>query len=108
MKTFKSLLTETEQITDMEELESSADLFQYGLEKGYYTLLQTKEYNNTYWRIKNNIITKAIKDKFQNINSLDLTYIVTNAPVGIKENENELISYVRDVLKRLKKSRVVA
>jgi hypothetical protein len=40
MKSFQTLIDETLQAEDLEELEAAADLFQFGVEKGYYTKRQ--------------------------------------------------------------------
>ena len=52
MKAFKELIDETTKVEDLEELEAAADLFQFGLEKGYYRKNQIDEFNNVYWNTK--------------------------------------------------------
>lgn len=63
MKTFQDLISETLEVTDLEELESAADLFQFGIEKGYYTKKQVDEFNDTYWNVKNRLLTYSIAEK---------------------------------------------
>jgi len=101
MKTFHDLNEETLQAEDIEELESAADLFQYGIEKGYYTKRQADEFNNTYWRVKNRLLAYEIAETVKG-NTLDIISIVTSAPANIKNNKNELMNYVNGRMKALK------
>lgn len=101
MKVFQELVNETLQAEDLEELESAADLFQFGVEKGYYSKKQADEFNNTYWKVKNKWLAYEVADIVKG-NTLDIISIVTSAPVEIKDNKNELISYVNGRLKALK------
>jgi CRP-like cAMP-binding protein len=101
MKDFQSLVNETLQIKDLEELESAADLFQFGIEKGYYTKRQSDEFNTIYWRVKNKCLAYKVSEKVKG-NVLDIIDIVSNAPSEIKDNENELINYVNGRFKALK------
>jgi len=101
MKTFHDLIEETLQAEDIEELESAADLFQYGIEKGYYTKRQADEFNNTYWRVKNRYLAYEIAETVKG-NTLDIISIVTSAPANIKNNKNELMNYVNGRMKALK------
>lgn len=101
MKVFQELVKETLQAEDLEELESAADLFQFGVEKGYYTKRQADEFNNTYWKVKNKCLAFDISDIVK-ANPLDVISIVTSAPAEIKDNRTELINYVNGRLKALK------
>jgi hypothetical protein len=101
MKTFQSLIEETLHVEDLEELEAAADLFQFGVEKGYYNKRQSGEFNNTYWRVKNKCLAYELADKIK-INTLDIISIVSSAPMEIKENRNELYNYVNGRIKALK------
>ena len=47
MKTFQDLVNETLEVQDLEELESAADLFQFGIEKGHYSKRQADQFNVT-------------------------------------------------------------
>jgi hypothetical protein len=101
MKLFQELIKETLAIHDLEELEAAADLFQFGIEKGYYNKRQCDEFNNTYWKVKNKCLGYSVADVVKG-NPLDIISIVTSAPNEIKDNRNELISYVNSRLKALK------
>jgi hypothetical protein len=101
VKTFRALITETLDVEDLEELEAAADLFQFGIEKGYYNKSQSNEFNNTYWKVKNRCLAYEISDEVQ-CNKLDLISIVTGAPSEAKEDRQKLISYVLGRIKALK------
>ncbi|KAJ51888.1 hypothetical protein BD780_001746 [Clostridium tetanomorphum] len=101
MKTFQDLISETLEVTDLEELESAADLFQFGIEKGYYTKKQVDEFNDTYWNVKNRLLTYSIAEKI-NWNVLDISSIVSKAPSDIRNDEGKLMNYVNDRIKALK------
>jgi hypothetical protein len=101
MKSFQELVSETLQVRDLEELEAAADLFQFGIEKGYYTKRQADEFNTTYWKVKNKCIAYEIADVVK-VNTLDIISIVSNAPAEIKDDRAELINYVNGRLKALK------
>lgn len=101
MKTFQALINETTEVDNLEELESAADLFQFGLEKGYYNKRQSEEFNATYWKVKNKCLTYALAEKIKG-NTLDILSIITNAPNEIKDNGYELENYVNGRLKALK------
>ena len=101
MKSFQELVSETLQVRDLEELEAAADLFQFGIEKGYYTKRQADEFNTTYWKVKNKCIAYEIADIVK-VNTLDIISIVSNAPAEIKDDRAELINYVNGRLKALK------
>jgi hypothetical protein len=101
VKTFQSLINETLQAQDLEELEAAADLFQFGVEKGYYNKRQANEFNITYWKTKNRCLAYEIAEEVKG-NTLDIIGIVSNAPVDIKENKGELINYVNGRIKALK------
>lgn len=106
MRKFDMLLDETKQVIDLEELEASADLFQYGLDNNYYNRLQQHDFNNLYWQLKNKFLAQSIENNFKNTNCLDIIYIVSKAPSTVKENQQQLIAHVSKILKSLKKSKV--
>lgn len=101
MKTFMTLMDETQHIKDIEELESAADLFQFGIEKGYYTKKQADEFNNIYWKVKNKLLAYEIADQFK-ISTLDIISIITDAPNSLKNDMNDITSYVNGRIKALK------
>lgn len=101
MKAFHELINETNEIHDLEELESAADLFQYGIEKGYYTKLQCNEFNTTYWKIKNKCLAYEVSEVVKG-NILDIRNIVKCAPNEVKDDKSALISYVNSRLKALR------
>lgn len=101
MKLFQELINETLQVQDLEELEAAADLFQFGIEKGYYNKRQADEFNTTYWKVKNKRLAYEISDIVK-VNTLDIISIVSSAPADIKDNRSELINYVNGRLKALK------
>lgn len=101
MKSFKLLIEETMKVRDLEELESAADLFQFGVEKGYYNKRQSDEFNEIYWKVKNRCLAYEISEDVK-INVLDIINIISNAPVNIKNDKSELKSYVNGRVKALK------
>lgn len=101
MKTFQALIDETLQSQDLDELESAADLFQFGIEKGYYNKRQVDEFNNAYWKVKNRCLAYEIAETVK-ANILDIISIVSSAPSEIKNDKNELINYVNGRIKALK------
>ena len=101
MKSFQSLIDETTDLDDLEELESAADLFQFGIEKGFYTKRQSDEFNSVYWKVKNKCLTNKISNNVKG-NKLDLIYIVTNAPLDVKSDTSLLTNYVNERIKALK------
>jgi LPS O-antigen subunit length determinant protein (WzzB/FepE family) len=101
VKTFQTLINETLEAENLEELEAAADLFEFGVEKGYYNKRQASEFNNTYWKTKNKCLAYEIADDIK-ANTLDIITIVSNAPSEIKENKQELINYVNGRIKALK------
>jgi hypothetical protein len=101
MKTFQTLIAETLEVEDLEELEAAADLFQFGVEKGHYNNRQAAEFNNTYWKVKNRCLAFEVA-KVVKGNTLDIISIVTNAPLSVKEDKRELIDYVNGRTKALK------
>ncbi|SUY48013.1 Uncharacterised protein [Clostridium putrefaciens] len=101
MKLFQNLMDETLEVEDLEELESAADLFQFGAEKGYYNKRQSDEFNKCYWDIKHRFLAKELAENIK-INRLDLINIIANAPVEIKNDRKELSFYVNGRIKALK------
>jgi hypothetical protein len=101
MKTFEELVNETLEVEDLEELESAADLFQFGIEKGYYNKRQADQFNITYWKIKNKCLAYDVAKEIKG-NKLDIITMVSSAPNEIKENRKELINYVNGRFKALK------
>lgn len=101
MKSFQTLIDETLQAEDLEELEAAADLFQFGVEKGYYTKRQADEFNSTYWKVKNKHLSHEVSEEIK-WNLLDIMSIVSSAPNEIKENKHELVNYVNGRIKALR------
>lgn len=101
MKPFQVLINETLEAEDLEELEAAADLFQFGIEKGYYNKRQVDEFNNAYWKVKNVCLAYQVAEQVKG-NKLDIISIVSNAPAEIKNNKTELINYVNGRLRALR------
>jgi hypothetical protein len=101
MKDFRTLIDETLQAGDVEELESASDLFHYGIEKGYYTKRQADEFNDVYWKVKNRYLAYEVAGKVKG-NTLDIITMVASAPLELKDNINELTNYVNGRMKALK------
>ncbi|WP_097027629.1 hypothetical protein [Clostridium peptidivorans] len=101
MKNFQDLINETLEVEDLEELEVAADLFEFGVEKGYYNIRQAVEFNNTYWKVKNRCLAYKIAEEVK-MNRLDLINIVSNAPNSVKDDKRELMNYVNGRVKALK------
>jgi vacuolar-type H+-ATPase subunit B/Vma2 len=101
MKAFQTLISETLEAQDLEELEAAADLFQFGVEKGQYTKRQADEFNTTFWKVKNKMLSYEVSENIK-WNVLDIMSIVSSAPNDIKDSKHELINYVNGRLKALK------
>lgn len=101
MKPFQTLIDETLDCEDLEELESAADLFQYGIEKGYYTKRHVYKFNDAYWVVKNRYLAYEIGKDIKAAKP-DIANIVANAPNDIKDDKEQLKSYVNGRLKALK------
>lgn len=101
MKTFQSLINETLESEDIEELEAAADLFQFGIEKGYYNKRQVDTFNTAYWKVKNKFLASEIYSEVKG-NKLDIMNIVAKAPADVKNNKQQLLTYVNGRLKALK------
>ncbi len=101
MKTFQELVNETLEVQDLEELESAADLFQFGIEKGHYNKRQADQFNVTYWKMKNKYLAYEVAKEIKG-NKLDIISMVTSAPTEIKDNKIELLNYVNGRVKALK------
>lgn len=101
MKSFESLIKEALESVDMDELESTADLFQFGIEEGNYTKRQADEFNAAYWKVKNKLLAYELSETVK-ANVLDLISIVSNAPASVKDNKKELLDYVNGRLKALR------
>lgn len=101
MKPIEVLIDETLHAEDIDELESAADLFQFGIEKGYYTKKNSDEFNIAYWKVKNKYLASEIAKNIKG-NALDIISIVTSAPANIKDNNNELFNYVNGRIKALR------
>lgn len=101
MKAFDTLIKETLQAEDLDELEAAADLFQFGIEKGYYNKWQATEFNNAYWKVKNMCLALEIADKIKG-NKLDIIDIVAKAPIELKSDQGRLIEYVNGRIKALR------
>jgi hypothetical protein len=101
MKTFQNLIIETLDAENLEELEAAADLFEFGIEKGYYNKRQVDEFNNTYWKVKNRCLAYEISKEIKG-NKLDIITMVSNAPAEIKNDKAELINYVNGRIKALR------
>lgn len=106
MKKFELLINETLQVESLEELESAADIFDFHLSKGYYNRVQAIEFNKQYWNKKNSLICQGIQASIKDLNSIDLFYIVSKAPIHIKENKPELIAYVNRIKKNLRGKKI--
>ncbi|MFU0823576.1 hypothetical protein [Clostridium sp.] len=101
MKKFEDLINETLEAEDSEELEAAADLFQFGIEKGYYTKTQAARFNDTYWKVKDRCLAAEIAKQVKG-NKLDIISIVSSASADVKNDNDKLISYVNDRLKALR------
>ena len=101
MKKFDSLIEETLEAEDMEELEAAADLFMFGIEKNYYNKKQADEFNTVYWKVKNRFLVNEIAKKVK-MNRLDISYIISNAPASMKDDIDALTNYVLGRVKSLK------
>ncbi|SHJ72629.1 hypothetical protein SAMN02745163_02437 [Clostridium cavendishii DSM 21758] len=101
MKTFQKLIEETLDCEDLEELEAAADLFQFGIEKGYYNKRHVYKFNDAYWSVKNRHLAHELGKEIK-ASKPDIANIVANAPNDIKDDKEKLKSYVNGRLKALK------
>lgn len=101
VKPFDTLIKETLQAEDLDELEAAADLFQFGIEKGYYNKWQATEFNQAYWEVKNRCLALIIAEQIKG-NKLDIIDIVRKAPIELKDDEDKLIEYVNGRIKALR------
>jgi hypothetical protein len=101
MKSFRSLVSEMKSLETLDELESGADLFDFGIEKNIYNISQAKQFNEIYWSMKNKIITKSISSQFPKTDYTQLKSIVIGSPMAIKEDKNQLINYIHDRLREV-------
>ena len=101
MKEFNTLIDETLNVKDLDELEAAADLFQFGLENNSYNKKQATEFNNVYWTLKNRFLAYecALNTKGS---QLDIINIVTNAPSNIKDDKQKLNDFVKNRMKAIK------
>lgn len=100
MKNIKNLIAEVQEIENLEELESSADLLEYGIEKGCYSKLDVKNFYITYHKKRVEILTKEVSSKL-NISVFKLFPIIQR----FKGTDfNELIQFVKSELKRIYKT----
>ena len=102
MKNFNNLLSEIKHSESLEELESGADLFQYGLDKEYYTLSQVKQFTDTYWIKKNKFIAQEMSSSIKDIGYMQLLSIITGANSLIKNDREQLIQYINSRIKAIK------
>lgn len=101
VKAFDTLVSETLEAENLEELEAAADLFQFGIEKGHYSKWQATEFNNAYWEVKNRCLALEISSRIKG-NKLDIIDIVSKAPLELKDDKEKLIEYVNGRIKALK------
>ena len=106
MKEFNSFIKEIKNVDTLEELESGADLFDSGVERGNYNVRQSNEFNKIYWNKKNRLITDCIYKNNKNINYLKLINIIKNAPVLIKDDMKKLTTYINKITKTLKTGKI--
>ena len=106
MKEFNNFIKEIKNVDTLEELESGADLFADGINRGNYNTRQSNEFNKIYWNRKNKLITNWIYRNNKNINYLRLVNIVKNAPVLIKDDMKKLSIYINKIVKILKTGKV--
>ena len=110
MKNFRMFINELQNVETIEELESGADLFQFGVDKNYYSKIQAKEFNNTYWSIKNKIndeiICSELYKENMSTNYMQTLTIIRKAPATVKADKKELKQYINRVLKALKNEKV--
>lgn len=101
MKKFEELIAETLDAESQEELESAADLFQFGIEKGYYNKNQVVKFNEVYWKVKDRCLVDEVAKQVK-ANRLDILSIISSAPMEYKNDTQKLVNYVNDRLKALK------
>jgi hypothetical protein len=101
MKEFNTLIDETSNVKDLDELEAAADLFQYGLERNYYNSKQATEFNNVYWKLKNRFLAYECAVTIKG-SQLDIINIVVSAPSNIKDDKQKLSDYVKNRMKAIK------
>ena len=99
---FEKLIEEINTIVDMDELESTYTLFNYGLTKGAYIKLNTKVFNDAFETKKNRILTDLFYEAHKDFNYMMAYDIIKEASDEIKDNMNSLNTYIKDIAKNLK------
>ena len=99
MKKISEFLEEISNTYNLEELESGADLFQFGVDKGYYRKSEIGLFNKRYWDKKHQLLTNEIY-KATKIPYLKLFNIVKAAPSRTKEDICNLKKFVFNRNKR--------
>lgn len=102
MKKFNDFIKEVQSSISIEEIESAADLFDFGIDRGCYTMNQARQFNEVFWNVKNRLITKEIYKLNPKTNYLNLLAIVTDASPNIKKDKKKLVQYINERLRSLK------
>lgn len=96
MKKFNEFVAEMNEIHNLEELESGADLFQSNVDRGAYRVSQVQFFNNLYWDKKDQFLTNQLKSMYD-IKYLRLFSIIHAAPRVLKNDILKLRRYIYDV-----------
>jgi len=112
MKNFRMFINEMKSAESIEELESGADLFQYGCDKGYYSVGQAKEFNTIYHALKTKINDEIMCSEIYKEN-MDIPYlqaltIIRHAPDSVKQDKKDLKVHIKKILKALRNTKSVS
>ena len=93
MKNINEFVSEIRDVHSLEELESGADLFQFGVDRGDYTVKEIDFFNHTYWDKKNHLLARQLYRE-NRTNYLRLFDIIRHAPAIIKDDIKQLKQYI--------------
>lgn len=93
MKNINDFVAEIREVHTLEELESGADLFQFGVDRGDYTIKEVNLFNYIYWNKKNHLLARQLY-KENRTNYLRLFDIIKYAPAIIKDDIKQLKQYI--------------
>jgi len=105
MKKFNEFVTEMRNVETLEELESGADLFAYGVDKGYYTTSQIKEFNRVYWNMKDEMLCSEIYKESMDTNYLQTLRILKGASATTKMDKKATRDYIKKISKAIKNNK---
>ena len=108
LEKYNNFVAETRECENLLELEYAADYFDKGIVKGIYSNRQSKDFNSVYWELKDQLICDSIKSEFNGFNKLDLLSMVKSSPIKLKGDRDELVYYIKGIVKNLRTKQKIA